>query len=100
MAAFSGPLILGALWRGVTKIGAYAGLISGMATFIVLHAQLINPIWFINFPYLHSAANWLVVQGPNPFACTFIGEIVSTFLTYIVSKATRKLPEEHLEKLF
>ena len=29
MAALSGPLIIGALWRGVTRAGAYAGLIGG-----------------------------------------------------------------------
>ena len=35
-----------ALWRGVTRRGAYAGLISGMGTFIILHAQLLDPLWF------------------------------------------------------
>ena len=37
--AFSGPLIIGALWRGVTRRGAYAGLISGMGTFLLFYIR-------------------------------------------------------------
>ena len=37
MAAFAGPLVMGALWKGVTRAGAYAGLLSGFVTFVVLH---------------------------------------------------------------
>ena len=33
-AAFAGPLILGILWNGVTRIGAFAGFITGAAVFI------------------------------------------------------------------
>ena len=46
MAAFAGPLVVGALWRGVTRKGAYAGLVSGFVTFLVLHTQMIDPAWF------------------------------------------------------
>ena len=45
MAAFGGPLVMGALWQGVTRAGAYAGLIGGFGTFVILHARLIDPTW-------------------------------------------------------
>ena len=100
MAAFSGPLVVGALWKGVTRKGAYAGLLSGMATFIILLAQLIDPIWFEAYPKLYMASVWLQSQAPNPFACAFLGEIVSVGTTLIVSALSEKLPENHLQEVF
>ena len=99
MAAFAGPLVVGALWRGVTRAGAYAGLIGGITTFVILHAQLINPDWF-GPGALHDAATWLYGEGPNPYSCAVMGEIISIALTVIVSKLTQPLPEWHVEALF
>ena len=99
MAAFAGPLVLGALWRGVTRTGAYAGLVSGFATFLILHLQLLDPAWFPPGPF-QDAIGWLHAEGPNPFSCAAIGEFVSVALTYAVSKATQGLSEERLEQVF
>ncbi len=99
MAALSGPLIIGALWQGVTRAGAYAGLIGGITTFVILHAQLIDPNWFGPGFFL-DAATWLYGEGPNPYSCAVMGEIVSVSLTFIVSKLTQPLPEDHLRALF
>ena len=46
MAAFAGPLVLGCLWKGVTRAGAYTGLLTGLVSFVVLHTALIESIWF------------------------------------------------------
>lgn len=103
MAAFAGPLMVGALWRGVTKAGAYAGLISGFLTFLVLHAQWIDPDWFapdLLGGSLHAAATWLYGEGPNPYSCAVLGEIVSVTATVVTSKLTRPLPDAHLQDLF
>ena len=99
MAALSGPLIIGALWQGVTRAGAYAGLIGGITTFVILHAQLIDPNWF-EAGFFLDAATWLYGEGPNPYSCAVMGEIVSVSLTFIVSKLTQPLPEDHLRTLF
>ena len=99
MAALSGPLIIGALWQGVTRAGAYAGLIGGITTFVILHAQLIDPNWF-GPGFFFNAATWLYGEGPNPYSCAVMGEIVSVSLTFIVSKLTQPLPEDHLKALF
>ena len=99
MAALSGPLIIGALWQGVTRAGAYAGLIGGITTFVILHAQLIDPNWF-GQGFFFDAATWLYGEGPNPYSCAVMGEIVSVSLTFIVSKLTQPLPEDHLRALF
>ena len=99
MAAFAGPLVVGALWRGVTRKGAYAGLVSGFVTFLVLHTQMIDPAWFAP-GVLHTAASWLYAEGPSPFSCATIGELMSVACTYVVSKATQPLPESHVRVLF
>ncbi|MYE81270.1 MAG: sodium:pantothenate symporter, partial [Gammaproteobacteria bacterium] len=99
MAAFAGPLVVGALWRGVTRSGAYAGLLSGFLTFLVLHMQLLDPAWF-GTGVVHEAVAWLHGEGPNPFSCAAIGEAVSVAVTYTVSKATQPLPEAHVKEVF
>ena len=99
MAAFAGPLVVGALWKGVTRNGAYAGLLGGFSTFIVLHAQLIDPTWFKSGT-LMTISKWLYTEGPNPYSCAFLGEIVSISITILVSKISKSLPEKHLRELF
>ena len=99
MAAFAGPLVLGALWSGVTLKGAYAGLLGGFTTFIIIHTQVLEPAWFSGVG-LEGAVTWLRGEGPNPYSCAVMGEIVSLLLTFVVSKRTAPLPEEHLNALF
>jgi sodium/proline symporter len=92
MAAFAGPLVVGALWRGVTRAGAYTGLASGFVTFLILHTQILDPSWF--------GSGWLHGEGPNPFSCAAMGEAVSVSLTFLVSRSTQPLPQSHLEGMF
>jgi len=99
MAAFAGPLVLGALWKGVTRAGAYAGLVSGFVTFVVLHREWLSPDWFDGGP-LDIVVTWLHGEGPNPFSCSAIGEGVGVVFTFVVSKLTAPLPEEHLDGMF
>ena len=99
MAAFGGPLVLGALWRGVTRAGAYAGLLSGIATFTLLHAQLIDPDWFGEGTF-GQIASWLYAEGPNPFSCAALGQFASVLATIVVSKLTRPLSADYLRRLF
>ena len=100
MAAFSGPLVVSALWRGVTKSGAFAGLLGGFIAFIILHAQLLNPAWFGESGVVFDVVTWLYNEGPNPFSCAALGEAVSVSLTYVVSKLSKPLPEEFVRQLF
>ena len=99
MAAFAGPLVVGALWRGVTRTGAYAGLVSGFVTFLILHTQMIDPHWF-EPGTMHDIVAWLHAEGPSPFSCATLGELMSVACTYVVSKLTQPLPESHVKALF
>jgi sodium/proline symporter len=97
MAAFAGPLVLGGLWRGVTLPGAYAGLVTGMGTFVVLHSGILDPAWF---GPLSGVGEWLVGEAPNPYSCAAMGEMVSVGFTFAVSKLTQPLPTAHVERVF
>jgi len=99
MAAFAGPLVVGSLWQGVTRQGAYAGLLGGFITFIILHAQLVDPDWFSQGT-LKAISSWLYAEGPNPYSCAVLGEIVSILFTVLVSRFTAPLPETHLRMMF
>ncbi len=99
MAAFAGPLVVGALWRGVTRTGAYWGLACGMATFVLLHTGVLEPLWFEN-TFLFGTVAWLKNEAPNPFSCSAMGEIVSVVVTWCVSRLTRPLDKAHLDQLF
>jgi len=44
-AALSGPLVLGSLWRGVTRAGAIAGFWTGALAFILIHAEIVSGLW-------------------------------------------------------
>ena len=99
MAAFAGPLVVGALWRGVTSKGAYAGLGVGFCTFLILHTQSLDPAWF-GPGVIQDVVSWLHGEGPNPFSCAAMGEFVSVFTTVTVSKVTQSLPESYVQEMF
>jgi len=99
MAAFAGPLVVGSIWSGVTKAGAFAGLLGGVSVFSITHGALIDPAW-VGPGWLRDAATWLAAEAHNPWSCAAMGEIVSVALTWTVSKLTRPLPEAHLARMF
>ena len=99
MAAFAGPLVVGSIWRGITKAGAFAGLLGGVSVFSVTHGALIDPNWF-EPGRAQAVVLWLVAEAPNPWSCAAMGEIVSVALTWAVSTVTQPLPEAHLTRMF
>ena len=99
MAAFAGPLILGSVWKGVTKAGAFAGLLSGGLVFIVTFNAMIKPDWF-EPGTLQNIAIWLRIEAPNPWSCAAMGEVISLAVTVAVSKLTQPLPDAHTQRLF
>jgi Na+/proline symporter len=99
MAALAGPLLLGVLWRGVTRAGAIAGFVVGASVFALAKSGVIAAAWFAGTP-LEVAAAWLEAQAPNPYSCATLGELASLAATVAVSLVTRSVPEDHLERVF
>ena len=81
-AALAAPLMLSLMYRHSTKAGMYAGIISGMASFIV---------W--NFiPIIHGET----LKAYSDLSSDVAGFAVSLILTVLVSVCTRKNSEEEL----
>jgi hypothetical protein len=59
----------------------------------------LEPSWF-SAVGLEGAVTWLRGEGPNPYSCAVMGEIVSIVLTVVVSKLTQPLSQSHIDALF
>ena len=64
MAAFMGPLILGSVWSGVTKAGAFAGLLTGGGVYIITYLGVISlVVWPWVFKGYCSLATACIAQS-------------------------------------
>ncbi|MBO7725165.1 MAG: hypothetical protein J6S40_01725, partial [Thermoguttaceae bacterium] len=84
---FLAPYLYGLYWRGTTKAGAYAGMLSGFLTMNGIY-------WYRYFAIAPAAA-----KGYAPVAAT-IAIIVPFAVVPIVSLISRRLPQEIVEKAF
>ncbi len=83
---FLAPFLLGVRWKGMTKAGAWAGVITGLA--VVVPLMIIGSVSTI-------LPKWL-----SPPAIGSIAMILSLIVTPIVSKMTKKFDEAHIENVF
>jgi len=83
---FLAPFLLGVRWKGMTKAGAWAGIITGLA--VVVPLMILGSIGGV-------LPAWL-----SPPAIGSIAMLLSLVVTPVVSAATRKFDEAHIEKVF
>ncbi len=83
---FLAPFLLGVRWKGMTKAGAWAGVITGLV--IVVPLMIIGSVSTI-------LPKWL-----SPPAIGSIAMILSLIVTPVVSKMTKKFDAAHIEKVF
>jgi len=98
IAALAGPLVLGSLWRGVTRAGAIAGFFSGAIVFVLIHAEIISGLWLVG-TRLEQAGQWFALYAQSPYSAATMGGILSVLVSVIVSKFTKPLPDIHLQQL-
>ncbi len=99
MAALAGPLLLGAIWKGVTKSGAIAGIMTGPIFFLVTYMGFV-PFGVWGDGVFGMVMDGWALQGGNPFKSTTIAMGISVTATIAVSLGTKPLPEEHLNVIF
>ena len=96
-AAFAGPLILGILWDGVTRIGAFAGFLTGAVVFIsVISGAVITSGG--QGEWIYTVTSWLEAESGNSFSIAALGGILSCVATWLVSLVTPGYSREHLER--
>lgn len=83
--AFLAPFLLGVKWKGVTKAGAWTGIITGVTVDIVLYILLQSKV--------------LAIPGGAP-AIAAIAMITSFILTVAISLVTKKINRELVDEMF
>jgi len=83
---FLAPFLLGVKWKGMTKAGAWSGVITGLA--VVLPLMILGAIGGV-------LPGWL-----SPPAIGAIAMILSLIVTPVVSKASRKFDDKHVAYVF
>jgi Na+/proline symporter len=89
IASYGGPYLVGTLREETSKTAAITAFVAGFGAFFVLHLGPRFGLYEGWFPY-----------NENPFAASGIGFMLSCSLTYVVSKITESMPDEHLNKVF
>lgn len=97
-AAMAGPLVLGSLWRGVTRAGALAGFWAGAASFVAIHGELVSGLW-LEGTVLEAFGRWFAFNAASPYSAATLGGLTSVAVTVAVSWRTQPLPEAHLERV-
>lgn len=96
-AAFAGPLILGILWNGVTRIGAFAGFLAGAVIFIGVISGGVTALGERE-TVLYAVTAWLESESGNSFSIAALGGIIGCLVTYGVSLVTPGYSRQHLER--
>jgi Na+/proline symporter len=87
VAALMGPLVVGSFWLGVTRVGALAGFWAGAITFVLIRGEFM------------SLGTWFDFYATNPYSAATFGAAASVLATFVVSRFTAPLPNEHLDRL-
>jgi sodium/proline symporter len=94
-AALAGPLVLGSLWRGVTRAGALTGFWAGALAFVAIHGQLVSGTWLYGTA-LEPFGRWFAFNASSPYSAATLGGLISLVVTIAVSRYSEPLPEAHL----
>lgn len=98
IAALMGPLVIGSLWRGISRAGAFSGFWTGAIVFIIIHAEMISGNWLIGTP-LEKFGLWFAFNATSPYSAATLGGLCSVFVTVVVSRFTEPLPKQHLSQV-
>ena len=96
IAALMGPLVLGSVWRGVTRAGALAGFWTGAIGFILIHAEIISGEW-LSGTSLEAFGEWFAFNAQSPYSAAALAGLTAVAVTVLVSRRSEQLPETHLD---
>jgi Na+/proline symporter len=99
VAALMGPLVVGSIWRGVTRSGALAGFWAGAATFVLIHGRIVSGEWLAGTA-LEPFGRWFDFYAASPYSAATFGGAASVLVTACVSRFTAPLHNDHLDRLF
>lgn len=97
-AALAGPLVLGSVWRGVTRAGALVGFWTGALAFIAIHGGLITGARLTGTAF-ERFGRWFDFNAASPYSAATLGGLTAVVVTVAVSLVTDPLPRAHLQRI-
>ena len=97
VAALMGPLVVGSVWWGVTRVGAIAGFWAGAVVFIVVRGEFLAGAFAGTG--LEAFGEWFDFYATNPYSAATFGAAASVVATFVVSRFTAPLPAEHVKAM-
>ncbi len=95
MSAIGGPLVVGVIWRGATRMGALASFWGGATVFWLLYSGLL-----VSPTSASVLGVWIGRQRENPFSCTAGAELVGVVILVLVSRLTAPLSSDQINRVF
>jgi len=84
VAALMGPLVIGSIWSGVTRMGAITGFWAGAIVFILIRGEIVKGTWLAGTA-LEAFGNWFAFYATNPYSAASFGAFASVAVTVAVS---------------
>ena len=98
VAALMGPLVVGSVWRGVTRAGALAGFWTGAILFVLIHAEILRGEW-LQGTSLEAFGEWFAFNATSPYSSATLAGLTAVAVTALVSMCSTPLPDSHLNKV-
>jgi len=98
IAALMGPLVVGSIWRGVTRAGALAGFWTGAVLFILIHAEIISGEWLAGTS-LEAFGAWFAFNAASPYSAATLAGLTAVAVMVLVSRWSMPLSEAHLNEV-
>ena len=97
-ASLAGPLVLGSIWKGVTRAGALWGFWTGAILFVLIHSGALSGHW-PSGTVLEAFGRWFDFYATSPYSAATLAGLAAALVTAVVSLVTRRLPPEHLARV-
>ncbi len=95
-AALMGPLVVGSVWRGVSRAGALAGFWTGAVLFVLIHSGFISSEWFAGTS-LEVFAIWFSFHAASPYSAATLAGLSGVVVMVIVSRCSAPFSDSHLD---
>ena len=96
IAALMGPLVVGSIWRGVSRAGALAGFWTGAILFLLIHAEVISGEWLAGTS-LEAFGVWFAFNAKSPYSAATLAGLTAVVVMILVSRWSAPLPQSHLD---
>ena len=96
IAALMGPLVVGSIWRGVSRAGALAGFWTGAVLFILIHSEIVSSEWFADTS-LEVFGLWFAFNAASPYSAATLAGLSGVVVMALVSRWSIPFPDSHLD---